>query len=330
MDAHGIGGSGAVGMQRFAGVVEAMAMGLTIAIIGGCRAVEVPAGCIALPSSDGGTRALHVKSGIVLRLLPAWEPSSPQGKPEPGNHDEPEDERGWTSESADVEAVWFSETEVSVGQWQRFIDATGYVTDPESKGTRSTKRRGARTYHPESGEWRVGPCSWRDPLPNVPEFTNGPTMPVVCISWQDAQQFCRWAGLNMPTERQWDLACIAGRASTTGIAETRDEVSEARASPLTAASDGPMQWMAPVGTTVPDACGLYDLDGNVAEWCRDVFVPEDRPKGFRTRRAPYGMVVRGGDYSVSPAACEERGWESPDFGNARVGFRVVLEVKSSK
>jgi len=136
----------------------------------------------------------------------------------------------------------------------------------------------------------------------------------VGVSWQDARAYCRWAGLVLPTEAQWEYACRAG--TTTGYYLGNDETSLARAGWYAGNSEGRPH---PVGQKEPNAFGLYDMHGNVWEWCLDAFGkdaaaksrPADGPADGR-RREPVGDaagVIRGG------------GWGNP-ARLARSAFRV--------
>jgi formylglycine-generating enzyme required for sulfatase activity/serine/threonine protein kinase len=155
-----------------------------------------------------------------------------------------------------------------------------------------------------------------------PLLANAETLPVTMVDLDDIGSFCTQAGLSLPTEAQWEHACRAGGASsqayggTGGVAE--------------------MGWYAGnsksmihhIGRKAPNAWGLYDMHGNVSEWCMDFcgkYPPGDAVD-------PTGMVsgvervVRGGNYSQSGAYCRSasRCGCEPDCGDSAVGFRVAL------
>ena len=154
--------------------------------------------------------------------------------------------------------------EVTVGAFRRFVDDTGYKTDAEKDG------KGGFGCD-EKGVWAQKPeFVWRNP-----GFTQTDSHPVVNVSWNDAAAFCQWLSrkegkeYRLPTEAQWEYACRAG--STTRYSFGDD-----------ATSLGEYAWYAgnsgskthPVGEKKPNAWGLYDMHGNVWEWCADWFAAD--------------------------------------------------------
>lgn len=133
------------------------------------------------------------------------------------------------------EGFWIGRTEVTVGQFRRFVRETGYRTDAEKAGDRRT---------------------WRNP-----GFRQGADHPVVCMSAEDALAYARWAGVDLPIEAEWEYAARAG-------ANTRYSWGE-RFEPANAwyreNSGGSTR---PVAQRRPNAWGLYDVSGNAWEWCR--------------------------------------------------------------
>ena len=211
-------------------------------------------------------------------------------------------------------------TEVTVQQFRAFVEATGYLTDAERDG-------GAWTAN-EVGEWRYEDgAHWRRP-----GHPQGDDYPVVCVNWHDAVAFTRWLSAvsgrhwRLPTEAEWEYAA---RADTTPTAEQLAQ----------------MGWFAgnsggrvhAVGLKKPNAWGLYDMLGNVSEWCADVWHAsyDGAPADGSAR------LGRGDDYAYSPglnrvlrsATCHSRNPAQlrPSFRRALspagkdhiVGFRVV-------
>ena len=232
---------------------------------------------------------------------------------------------------------------VTVGQFRRFVEASGYRTDSERAG------RGADGMDTLTGLWsgaRHPEWSWR----NV-GFAQGEDHPVVSVSWNDAVAFCKWLGrkeartYRLPTEAQWEYAC---RARTTTrfyngedperLAEIGNVADQDCRRVFPPAFGGPdinirahdgYVFTAPVGKFKPNAFGLYDMIGNAEQWCADWFdegyydrSPTQDPGGPESGKR---HVVRGASWCDGPEAarCAYRA-EKPSAGSdSDTGFRVV-------
>lgn len=232
--------------------------------------------------------------------------------------------------------------EVTRGQFRRFVEATGYKTDAE-RGI-----RGGYGYD-ETTKALDGPnkkYSWR--------FTGFPQTdehPVVNVSFQDAAAFCRWLSeqeqlsYRLPTEAEWEYACRAG--ASTAYCNGNDperlievgNIVDALAKELfpdrTAIQgrDGYV-FTAPCGTFQPNAFGLFDMHGNVWEWCSDwhatpTATPQDDPQGPASGK---DKVIRGGDWyhDWSFARCAQRFPIHPSLCRRHAGFRVVRELPAEE
>jgi uncharacterized protein (TIGR02996 family) len=173
-------------------------------------------------------------------------------------------------------------------------------------------------------------------------------LPVENVSWDDAVTFCaRLSALpaekaagrtyHLPTEAQWERACRGAVQSATHFG---DSLSALQANfdgnyPFGRAGKGPyLERPAPVGSYPPNAFGLYDMHGNVWEWCADWYHPSTY--SYRRRPDPGGRgrgperVQRGGSWFSYGWACRaaERCRSLPEGKNERTGFRVALTVRS--
>ena len=155
---------------------------------------------------------------------------------------------------------------------------------------------------------------------------NRPEQPVVGVDWHDAKKFAEWAGLALPSEAQWEYAC---RAGTTTRYYTGDEEKDLdRAGWYDENSGGRTH---PVGEKEPNEYGLYDMHGNVWEWCEDDRhgnyngAPDDGRAWVDEPRGS-GRVVRGGSWYEFAGACRAaiRDGGGPSYRIDFFGFRLVF------
>jgi formylglycine-generating enzyme len=236
-------------------------------------------------------------------------------------------------------------TEVTVGQFRRFVKATDYRTEGELDDRGGWNwNQGMRqfVYRPEYPR-----ATWQ-----AENFAPTDDHPVVNVSWNDAAAFCEWLSrkegriYRLPTEAEWEYACRAGTTtmyhngddpeSLVAIANLADATARTKFPEWTtiAAHDGYIM-TAPVRRFRPNAFGLFDMQGNVAEWCRDGYdaryyqrSPADDPPG--PRRAAM-RVIRGGSWNAWPQQCRSavRYAFVPECRLNHVGFRVA-RVRSSR
>jgi formylglycine-generating enzyme required for sulfatase activity len=126
---------------------------------------------------------------------------------------------------------------------------------------------------------------------------NQPDQPVVGVSWNDAEKYAEWAGLNLPSEAQWEYACRAGTETRYYTGDSEDDLDRAGWYLKNSGAQLP-----PVGEKEPNAFGLYDMHGNVWEWIEDVW--HDSYKGAPNDGSPWVdnprssiRVLRGGSWN---------------------------------
>jgi formylglycine-generating enzyme required for sulfatase activity len=231
--------------------------------------------------------------------------------------------------------------QVTVGQFREFVKAKNFRTDAETSGG---------SYAWDGTQWNLDPkANWKNP-----GFEQGDDHPVVCVSHNDALAFINWLNskenrerrtYRLPTEAEWEYACRAGTRGLYGGNEDDPEslarvanVADASAKKAlnlthTIKSDDGYVYTAPVGRF--DArWGLYDMIGNVWEWCADGFDENayeeraSRPSPVVDPRGPVGApgrVFRGGGWSGDPRDCRPA-FRDGDELEGRIndlGFRVA-------
>jgi len=202
-----------------------------------------------------------------------------------------------------------SRHEVTVGQFRKFVAATGYQTDAERLG----------------GAWQAGTDSlvpgltWRNP-----GFGQASDHPVVCVSWNDAQAFAEWMGGRLPTEAEWEYVARAGTVANKLPGDWEETTWYAKN------TDGGTK---PVGQKSPNAWGVYDVQGNVWEWVLDWYSPDyyeespaDNPQGPSTGKL---RVCRGGSWYNETCWLPLRNRASPTYRANNIGFRMVKPVSNN-
>lgn len=246
-------------------------------------------------------------------------------------------------------AFYMGQHEVTVGQFRRFVEVSGYVPESLADGTGgygyNTEYDPAKSVRGDAFEGRDPKYSWRNP-----GFRQDDDHPVVNITWNDAMALASWLGKNeggryrLPTEAEWEYACRAGTrsryaggddpASLAGIANVFD-ADAARNWPKWQAyalpsRDG-FEFTAPVGSFAPNAFNLYDMHGNVWEWVSDwhdeayyARSPAEDPQGPADGSV---HVRRGGSWHTWPfyARCAYRNWNTASTRYTLVGMRLVRE-----
>ena len=196
--------------------------------------------------------------------------------------------------SVTVPAFRLGKYEVTVGQFRRFVEASGYRTDAERNAGSAA---GCYTYTDYNLEWTPG-HSWRSP-----GYAIDDNQPVVCVSWNDAQAYVEWLSAEtgghyrLPTEAEWEYAARAG--STTEYSWGNDIASNWENCVYYVCGDS-YEYTAPVGSFPANAWGLHDMHGNVWEWVQDCW--NDSYQGAPTDGSAWESgdcgrrVLRGGSW----------------------------------
>lgn len=232
-------------------------------------------------------------------------------------------------------SFYIGQFEVSVGQFRKFIESTNYKTDSERDG----KGWG---FHRDGNFEQDAKYSWRNP-----GYEQTDDHPVVNVSWNDAVKFCDWLSqqedksYRLPTEAEWEYACRAGTAThysfgnyPEGLAAAGNAIDKTAVTKFRhwenaiQSSDGYIA-AAPIGSFKANPWELFDMHGNVCEWCHDWHAkyPENDTSSDPTG-PPAGTrrIHRGGGWHLSAADCRSanRYADVPQARGCDIGFRVVL------
>jgi formylglycine-generating enzyme required for sulfatase activity len=192
--------------------------------------------------------------------------SIPGGSFQLGSNDGYDDEK--PVHTVTVSGFEMSATEVTVGQFREFVNETGYRTEAERGG-------GAYVLSGTTYEKKAD-ANWKRPY-----FTQTDAHPVVCVSWNDAVKYCEWLSgktgtvFRLPTEAEWEYACRAGTGTRYYTGDNENDLG--RAGWYNGNSGKTTH---PVGQKEANRWGLYDMHGNVWEWCNDWY--GSYPSGSQT------------------------------------------------
>ena len=194
----------------------------------------------------------------------------------------------------ELDAFYMDAYEVTVGQFKQFVEESGYAYN-----------------------------RWQD----VAKYSPGDDYPMIWVTWHDATAYAKWAGKRLPTEAEWEYAArggLNGKRYPWGDDITHDDANYAGAG-------GKDKWgsCAPVGSFAANGYGLYDMAGNVWEWCSDWYGSDYYSKSpLRNPQGPSSgstRVVRGGFWRFNPDRLRAafRGFFKPTVTGNTFGFRCV-------
>lgn len=249
-----------------------------------------------------------------------------------------------------AEPFYMSTHEVTYGQFAKFVGETDYKTDAEN-GTLFYIRKeqfgiGGFGWDAANESFDYGrQYNWR----NV-GFEQSANYPVVNVSWNDAAAFCQWltakekCRYNLPSEAQWEFACRGGTVTSyehgdqlegiEKVGNTMDASVRRRYPRMSTAHSGDDGYVhaCPVGRFRPNSFGLYDMHGNVAEWCADWYVPRMAPGkvAYGVTHPKTDRVYRGGAWWFPASGCRSgiRFCGQPPERRCFLGFRVVRAAVS--
>ncbi|WP_067840073.1 formylglycine-generating enzyme family protein [Amphibacillus sediminis] len=236
-----------------------------------------------------------------------------------------------------VDAFYIDTYTVTNEEFSSFVAETGYQTDAEKFGWSfvfdalvQDKKSPAVRKVPGLGWWyAVSGASWKQPEGEGSSIADRMDHPVIHISWNDAQAFAAWAGKRLPTEKEWEYAARGGLVQKKY--PWGDELTPNNQHycniwqgefPLHNTMDDGYLATAPAKSFPPNNYGLYNVSGNVWEWCQDSFAVNGVTK-------PNSRVMRGGSYLCHHSYCNRyrvaaRTSNTPDSSSGNMGFRCVV------
>lgn len=333
--------------------------------------------CMEIPQRFAGTDSTVIlpngdTSFTGMVLIPA-------GSFAMGGDNEQASPDEYPKHTVSIDAFYMDITEVTNAQFKKFVDATGYITTAEQKpdweelkksvppGTPkppdSVLIAASLVFKPSTGpvsledynqwwSWVAG-ADWRHPEGPGSTIDGKENYPVVHISWYDAMAYCKWAGKRLPTEAEWEYA--ARGALINNIYPWGNEHVNAGAAKANSwegkfpyyneQKDGYIKY-APVKAFSCNKYGLFDMAGNVWEWCSDWYdYNYYQSLEGKTTANPIGPTksfdpqephtpkrsLRGGSFLCNDSYCSgyrvaRRMKSSPDTGLEHTGFRCVKQA----
>ena len=290
---------------------------------------------------------------------------------------------GWKDEfpkhKVEIDSFWMDINEVTNNQFLEFVNSTGYITTAERNIDWNQMKKdlppntpkpddsylvpSSLVFFPTSGAvnlndvsqwWKfINGANWRQPQGPGSNIDGKGNHPVVHVSWYDAIAYCEWAGSRLPTEAEWEYASRGGIIDAT-FSWGNEDLNEGKLKantwdgnfPYYNSKDDGFIYTADVRSFEPNGYGLFDMSGNVWEWCSDWYDenyyysvseilsinPQGPPKSYDSNE-PYAQkkVSRGGSFLCHKSYCtgyrnSMRMKSTPDTSSMHTGFRTLRSL----
>ena len=277
------------------------------------------------------------------------------------------------SHKVKLDGFWIDQTEITNSEFMDFVNETNYITTAEIKPTWEEIKNqlppgiqkphdslfvaSSLVFKPSTNkvplsdvstwwEWRKG-ANWKHPFGEGSSIKEIMNHPAVHISYFDAVEYCKWKGKRLPTEAEWEFAAKGGKNNVNftwgngSLSSSFLNSWEGDFPFFNTIKDG-YYYTAPVKTYIPNGYGLYDMAGNVWEWCSDWYdynyykkneslsINPKGPNQSFDPQEPYSKkrVLRGGSFLCNSSYCSgyrvtARMKSSPDSGMSHTGFRCA-------
>ena len=290
---------------------------------------------------------------------------------------------GWKDEfpkhKVEIDSFWMDINEVTNNQFLEFVNSTGYITTAERNIDWNQMKKdlppntpkpddsylvpSSLVFFPTSGAvnlndvsqwWKfINGANWRQPQGPGSNIDGKGNHPVVHVSWYDAIAYCEWAGSRLPTEAEWEYASRGGIIDAT-FSWGNEDLDEGKLKantwngnfPYYNSKDDGFIYTADVRSFEPNGYGLFDMSGNVWEWCSDWYdenyyysvseilsINPIGPSKSYDSNEPYAQkkVSRGGSFLCHKSYCtgyrnSMRMKSTPDTSSMHTGFRTVRSL----
>lgn len=327
-----------------------------------------------------GCKSADTSNALAVDSLNSNMALIPGGSFYMGGDNDQADKDEFPKHQVTVDSFYMDITEVTNAEFAAFVKATGYITTAERKPVWEEMKKTLPPGTPKPADsllvaaslvftqttgpvdlndynqwwsWVEG-TNWKHPQGPGSNINGKENFPVVQVSWEDAMAYCKWAGKRLPTEAEWEYAARGGKVNQIypwGNQPVNQGMPKANSWEgnfpyFNEQKDGFLKY-APVKSFICNGYGLFDMAGNVWEWCSDWYHADYyntlankntlNPKGPEQSfdpQEPYTpkRVLRGGSFLCNDDYCSgyrvaRRMKSSPDTGLEHTGFRCVKDIK---